>query len=207
LPKVDAEEAFKGGIKYVAPHSLVGTSGSKWVFQPHPELYETIATNVLEHYAHYKRNEIDKTYIPTYFYLGGAGTGKSRHGSEFASSVQEAVTLYTQHRPYHELTQRLEKAFVFHVSFENGTPLTVEERSNPWNAIGTRMLHQLLDKPIDYISTRYVTDPRAAAGGVDLYDDFTGILVVDGIQKALTVLNDGKNKLVPFMDYWAKLVV
>jgi hypothetical protein len=113
----------------------VGTSGSDWVFQPHPELYKTIATNVLEHYAYYKSNEIDKTYIPTYFYLGGAGTGKSRHGSEFASSVQEAITLHPQHDLYkdnaHELAQRLKDAFVFHVSFENGTPLTIEEMSNP----------------------------------------------------------------------------
>ena len=38
LPKVNAEEAFKDGIKYTPPHSLVGTSGKNWVFQPHPEL-------------------------------------------------------------------------------------------------------------------------------------------------------------------------
>jgi hypothetical protein len=90
LPKVYATDAFKGGIKYKPPYSLVGTSGEKWVFQPHPELYETLATNVLEHYGYYKRNQIDKTYTPTHSYLGGAGTGKSRHASEFALSVQEA---------------------------------------------------------------------------------------------------------------------
>jgi hypothetical protein len=172
----------------------------KWKFQPHPELYETLATNVLNHYAHYKKNEIDEAYIPAYFYLGGAGTGKSRHGLEFASLVQEAITFRTQHPLYHELAQRLKKTFVFHVSFDNGTPLTAEEMSNPWDAIGTRMLHQLLRKPIDHIRNRYVADPAtifqlvAAAENVDLYDDFTGILVVDGIQKALTGHDDGRNK-------------
>ena len=76
---------------------------------------------------------------------------------------------------------------MFHVSFENETPLTVEERSDPWNAVGVRMLHQLLGKPIDYIRSRYVAGPAtvfrlvAAAENVDLYDDFTGILVVDGL--------------------------
>jgi len=201
---VDAEEAFKTGIEYKPPRPLVKTRGVDWTFQPHPELYETLATNVLEHYDHYKKDEIDKTYIPAYFYLGGAGTGKSRHGLEFASSVQEAITLRTQHPLYHELAQRLKKAFVFHVSFENGTPLTVEEMSNPWNAIGTRMLQQLLSMPIDHIRKRYVADPAAifrlvaAAENVDLYDDFTGILVVDGIQRALREHSDGNEKTSVF---------
>src|SRR5438270_5358826 len=97
------------------PDSLVHTSGQNWVFQPHPELYETLATNVLEHYQHYTRNEIDKTYIPSYFYLGGAGTGKSRSVSEFATSIQEAIRLNPQHALYNELAQRLKKSFVFHV--------------------------------------------------------------------------------------------
>ena len=132
-------------------------------------------------------NEIDKTYIPTYFFLGGAGTGKSRHASEFASSVEKAITLreedplYRTQRPfYHELEQRLKKAFVFHVSFENGTSLD-EEENNLWHAVGARMLHQLLGEPIEYITKRFVADPRtvfrlvAAAHKVDLYDDFTGI--------------------------------
>ena len=128
----------------------------------------------------------------------GAGTGKSRHGLEFASSVQEAIKLRTQHPLYDELAQGLEKAFIFHISFENGTSLTAEEMSNSWNAIGIRMLHQLLSEPIQDIRSQYVADPStvfqlvAAAENVDLYDDFTGILVVDGIQKVLT--DGGRNK-------------
>ena len=49
----------------------------------------------------------------------------------------------------------------------------------------------VLGNPTDYIRSRYVASPEAvsvfrfvaAAEKVDLYDDFTGILVVDGIQK------------------------
>jgi hypothetical protein len=131
---------------------------------------------------------------------GAPGTGKSRNASEFASSVQKAITLRTQHPLYHELAQRLKTAFVFHVSFENETYLTEEEMSNPWNAIGVRMLHQLLGYPIDYIRSRYVADPHAvfplvaAAENVDLYDDFTGIIVIDGIQKAFPEFDDERNK-------------
>jgi hypothetical protein len=200
LSKVDVRDAFKAGIKYTPPHSLVGTSGKNWAFQPHPDLYETLATNVLGHYAYYKSNHIDKTYIPAYFYLGGAGTGKSRHASEFASSVQKAITLHTQHPLYHDLARRLENPFVFYVSFENGTPLTVEEKSNPWGAIGVRMLQQLLGEPIEDIRSRYVAEPStifrlvAAAANIDLYDDLTGILVVDGIQKVITEDGGGRNK-------------
>jgi hypothetical protein len=62
------------------------------------------------------------------------------------------------------------------------------------------MLHQLLGEDVEKIGRRYVASPRdifrlvAAAENVDLYDNFTGILVVDGIQKALTAHDDGNNK-------------
>jgi hypothetical protein len=186
------KDAFKAGIPYKLPRSLLNTSGLDWVFQPHPELYKIIAPNVLCHYTKYKENQIDKTYAPIYFYLGGAGTGKSRHGSEFASSVQQAIRLHTEHHLYHELSQRLKTAFVFHVSFENGTSLKRTEKSEPLNAVGVRMLYQLLGGNIENIRSEYVATPRdvfelvAAAENVDLYNDFTGILVVDGIQRAMT---------------------
>jgi len=195
-----AADAFKGGIRYHSPQPLLYTSGANWVFQPHPELYKTIAPNVLEHYIKYKENQVDKTYAPIYFYLGGAGTGKSRHGSEFASSVQKAIELHPEHHLYHELAQRLKTAYVFHVSFENGTPLTSEEEGNPWYAVGVRMLHQLLGGDLELISSKYVATPGdvfrlvAAAENVDLYNDFTGILVVDGIQKAIVGDGDRTNK-------------
>jgi hypothetical protein len=78
--------------------------------------------------------------------------------------------------------------------------LTAEERNDPWNAIGIRMLYQLLDEPIRDIRSQYVADPGtvfelvAAAKNVDFYDDFTGILVVDGVQKAMTADDNRKNK-------------
>ncbi|KIX08519.1 uncharacterized protein Z518_03175 [Rhinocladiella mackenziei CBS 650.93] len=190
-------DAFKAGIPYKPPRPLLNTSGVNWVFQPHPELYKIIAPNVLEHYTRYKKNQADKVYVPIYFYLGGAGTGKSRHGSEFASSVQQAITLHTEHKLYPELAQRLKTAFVFHVSFENETFLTDEEKSKPWNAVGVRMLRQLLGGNIERIRRKYVATPCdvfrlvAAAENVDLYNDFTGILVVDGIQRVITWDGDG----------------
>ena len=202
-----AKDVFKAGIPYKSPRPLLGTSGLNWVFQPHPELYKALAPNVLDHYTKYKENQLDKTYVPIYFYLGGAGTGKSRHGSEFASSVQQAIALRTEHHLYHELAERLKTAFVFHASFENGTSLKAEEQREPWNAVGTRMLHQLLGGKIKDIRREYVATPDeifelvAAAQNVDLYNDFTGILVVDGIQRAMTGDGDRMNKASGFYGF------
>jgi hypothetical protein len=189
-----------------------------WVFQPHPNLYKIIGPRVLHHYTKYKENELDKTYVPIYFYRGGSGTGKSRHGSEFASSVQEAIRLDAERHAerhsefhtdddyrklcdlYNELSQRLENACVFHVSFENGTSLTAEEKSKPLNAVGVRMLYQLLGGNIQDIRRKYDAIPSdvfelvAAAKNVDLYNDFTGILVIDGIHTLITRASDRTNK-------------
>lgn len=62
------------------------------------------------------------------------------------------------------------------------------------------MLHQLFSKPISYICSQYVAEPEAvfrliaAAENVNLYKDFIGILVVNGIQRALARYNDGQDK-------------
>jgi hypothetical protein len=112
-----------------------------------------------------------------------------------------AVALCSEHPLYSEIAERLKKLFVFNISFENGTPITEDEMKNPWDAIGIRMLHQLLDKPIDYLRRRYVADPAAifrlvaAAEDIDLYNDLTGILVVDRMQKVLRRYDDGRDKM------------
>ena len=55
-----------------------------------------------------------------------------------------------------------------------------------------------------HIRRDYVADPYdvfqlvAKAKGVDLHEDFTGILVVDGLQLTLTQIDDGQNKNSPF---------
>jgi len=74
------------------------------------------------------------------------------------------------------------------------------------NPLGCRMLHQLLDKPIDYLRRRYVADPAAifrlvaAAEDIDLYNDLTGIFVIDGMQKVLRGYDDGRDKMYRLLD-------
>jgi hypothetical protein len=227
--KVDVKDIPKDKIRYKRPRPLVKSSGKNWVFQPHPDLYKTLAPNVLEHYTQYKNGNVDKTYAPIYFYRGGAGTGKSRHGSEFASSVQEAIRLHAELHTelhtdddhcdhcdlcnlYNELSERLKKAFVFHVSFENGTSLTHEEKSDLMNAVGIRMLHQLLrGSRLNDLRRTYIADPDAVfqlvatAENVDWCNDFTGILVVDGIQKANKWDSDREDKQGVFYSFLSQI--
>jgi hypothetical protein len=105
----------------------------------------------------------------------------------------------------------LKKPFIFHVSFENGTSLTHEEKSKPWNAVGTRMLAQLLDKDVDDVREQYIATPKnilqlvAAAQKVDLCNDFTGILVIDGIQKASMWDGEGQDKQSVFYSFLSQI--
>jgi hypothetical protein len=197
-------DAFPDGLRYRTPFPLLQTSGQDWVFQPHPKLYEMLAENTIDHYRHYMNNKIDKAAIPSYFFIGPAGSGKSRNGAEFGSAIREAVRLHAN-PPCDELTRRLERAFVFNVSFENGTPLGSDE-TELLDAIGIRMLHQLRKESLIELKHQFgggvhpenVFKLLAAAENVDFYEDFTGILVVDGIQRAMKSSDDGKNKYSPF---------
>ena len=188
-PKKDVNVAFKDGICYTPPYSE--NSDEEWEYQPHPNLYETLAAGVLDHYDNYKNGEINRTSMPTYLYVGRPGTGRSRNASEFSRSVKSAIASHTQHPLHVELTQRLKTDFVFRISFEGVTALKEEELSSPMNAIGVRMLHQLLDLPFSYIRSSYVAHPIdvfrlvAAATNLDIYNEFTGILVIDNFQDAL----------------------
>ena len=204
-------EDFKAGIPYNPPEALLSSSGIDWEFQPHPNLYTLLGSQTLIHYKMYKADRADKRYTGTYFYLGGAGTGKSRHGTEFANSVREAIKKYSNYKVYEELKGRLEKACVFHVSFGNGSPFLSEEKSDPFNAIGIRMLAQLLRCSVGAVRRKYVADPQhifqlvAAAKKEDYFDDFTGILVVDGIQNIGARAGDGRKNDSPLYELLVKI--
>ena len=79
---------------------LLQTSGKDSVFQLHSELYGILARNVIviEHYAHFKSDRVDKTYIHSDVFIFGDWEVyiEGRHASEFAHSVGNAVALYTE---------------------------------------------------------------------------------------------------------------
>lgn len=139
---------------------------------------------VNQHYEAYNARYWDKTNIPVYLFLSGAGTGKSRNAMEFHKTVIHCL-------PDGELRQRLKNAWTFHVSLENGTTWRQIEEPSPYRAIGTRMMKQLLQKDLDeIISTYEQPTPWEVLQLVAKYHEMdlrnvTVILVVDGLQNTI----------------------
>jgi len=117
---------------------LLYTLGSNWKYQPHPGLKQLLRRHLEAHYKYYNQKLFDKTNIPLFLFLSGAGTGKSRNGTEFHQSALSCL----QEQDL-ELRKRIEEAWVFHVSFENGSGLLPKE-DNAYQGVGNRMLLQLL---------------------------------------------------------------
>jgi hypothetical protein len=140
------------GLRYVEPKPLLSTIGFNWKYTPEPSLQQILQKEFKDHYRYFSQNQFDKAYMPIYFFLSGAGTGKSRNATEFYNTVLNCLIKYNNNS---ELINMVQNALVFNVSFENGTSLRQAE-SDTYKAIGTRMLSQLLPKMnIDEIISTY----------------------------------------------------
>ena len=149
---------------------------------------------VTTHYNDYKQGRIDKKTMPLYIILGGAGTGKSRHANEFHRTVCSSLDLADPASKV--LADQLKNAWVFHVSFENGTEIQPQERQNPISAIAARMILQLLDSDMDQLSiddiyARYSPEslhPKTVLKLLSRHypsQQTTVILVVDGMHNLI----------------------
>jgi hypothetical protein len=148
---------------------------------------ELVRPALIEHFEAYTKNSMDKTNTPIYFFLGGAGVGKSRNAMEFPKTLISCCDQSSA------LRRRLENAKVFLVSLENGTGITLEEKAkDPLRVIGTRMLLQLLptEKYHDVDQVLEDFDPPtpievlqlvARGENEDFHAEFAGIIVVDGV--------------------------
>ncbi|KAJ3125856.1 hypothetical protein HK098_008169 [Nowakowskiella sp. JEL0407] len=113
------------------PRLLFASSGAKWMYQFQSLLYEKLKPALDSHFENFSNNITDKSEIPTYYYISGAGTGKSRNAN------------------------RLKNSFVFRVSFSNRTPRENEEKDLS-KAVGIRMLSQLLtEKSFEHVFDNY----------------------------------------------------
>ena len=170
-------------------------------YRPHRDLHEDVKRHLEWHFRSYCKGRIDKSVIPTYFFASGAGTDKSRNATKFHRTLVKCSEQGSA------LRARLEGAKVFHVGFENGTSPPQQEMADPLGAIGLRMLHQLLGPKMSiYEVTRKYEAPCpseifrlvAQREGVDLFNEFTGVLVIDGLQRFLELGDDGQNKIYMF---------
>ncbi|CAG8841162.1 30929_t:CDS:2, partial [Gigaspora margarita] len=114
--KTKITDAFPEGLPYIKPKSLVTSPGLKWQYQLDPNL-KTILQEETEKHHHFCNGENDKTNRPIYHFFSGAGTGKSRNASEFHKTLIKCLN-YSKDL---ELKKKIQNAWVFNVSLENGT--------------------------------------------------------------------------------------
>ncbi|RGB22757.1 hypothetical protein C1646_775582 [Rhizophagus diaphanus] len=190
----DIADAFPQGLLYLKPEPLLRTSGANWEYQPDPTLNEILQKAIREHYDAFLKGDFDKTNIPIYLFLSGAGTGKSRNANEFQ---QTAISSVSKDKV---LLARIKDAYVFNVSYENGTAL--RPREDPFLAIGTRMLFQLLREEMDFDEVRLTYEPPSPMSVLSLVAKYrnrdlkniTVILIVDAMQQLMLSTDDGLNK-------------
>jgi len=133
------------GLPYTPPDPgvLLNSPGRAWDYQVSPGMKTIIREEVGEHFGHYVNGNLDKSTIPLYLILSGAGTGKSRNAAELHETTYRCFDGTYFQETNEELANFLRDPYIFHISFENGSGVQTEE-SDPWRAIGSRMILQLL---------------------------------------------------------------
>ncbi|CAG8456874.1 1471_t:CDS:2 [Acaulospora colombiana] len=107
-------------------------NGSSWDFQASEALKQEFKDAIRDHFKFWKAGQLDKTRIPQYFILAGAGEGKSR-------TAQELQKLLIECTNDADLQNRLRSTLVFNLTFENGTKLSREVETNSDYAIVTSL--------------------------------------------------------------------
>ena len=169
-------------MKWKPPDRLMSTSGSKWKYQESQAILDELGKTLPFHFDNWKQKQTDKQSHPLYLIWSGPGTGKSRLLEEFS-------VLCTKSVKDKDLAARLSNAYIFKISFENGTRIQV---SNDGNEVGTRMLFQLLGESKDWDKfaknkenwkTPIEVITALAQGEGKKLEDMTVFILVDGIQE------------------------
>ncbi|CAJ0747892.1 3717_t:CDS:2 [Entrophospora sp. SA101] len=191
--KQTIKEAFPDGLPIGEPPQLLTSSGASWDFQLNDDLRTILAREVPDHYEHYCENQWDKVHMPTYLFLAGAGSGKSRNANEFHTSVLNSLS-----QEHTELRTKIANAWIFCVSLENGWSLITGEKGS--TAIGTRMLCQCLAQSLEAIITNYEAPypydvfELVAKHYKKKLEDCTIFLVVDGLHQLMSEQANGTDK-------------
>lgn len=183
-------------LEYRDSQPLLRGSGSSWDFQASEALINELKDAIRDHFEFWEIGQFDKSKIPQYFILAGAGEGKSRTAQELQNLLIECTNDNVV------LQNRLRSALVFNLSFENGTKLLRGVEKTSSHAIGNRMLFQLLKKrneTWDDFSNQYSVTPadvlRRVANHLNReFNDLNVIVILDGIQEAMNDPGDGKDK-------------
>ncbi|CAJ0831051.1 9052_t:CDS:2 [Entrophospora sp. SA101] len=149
--KTKITDAFPEGLPYIKPKSLVTSSGLKWQYQLDPHLKDTLQEETEKHHFHFCNGENDKINRPIYLFFSGAGTGKSRNASEFHNTLIKCLNCSKDLK----LKEKIQDAWVFNVSLENGISFSRSVESIGILAVGIRMFWQLFPDFEDFIHFIY----------------------------------------------------
>eukprot|EP00657_Telonema_sp_P-1_P005322 TRINITY_DN225_c0_g1_i7.p1 TRINITY_DN225_c0_g1~~TRINITY_DN225_c0_g1_i7.p1 ORF type:complete len:725 (-),score=86.60 TRINITY_DN225_c0_g1_i7:127-2301(-) len=167
-------------LQFRVPHRLCSSTGSGWTYQGAEQHQAILRDALTTHYDSWCQRITDKTLHPLIFVASAPGTGKSRLLDEFQGVVHECLG--------GEIKAKINNAYVFKISFENGT--SGDDFEDPGHKLGTRMLYQLMNDGTlqwDNFRRNYRASPvevmeRLAADLGQSLKDMTILLLVDTMQ-------------------------
>lgn len=146
-------------------------------YQFSKELEHDLKEQVLSHFKYWKAKKFDKTLQPLYICYGDPGSGKSRFLDEFRNILLHTIPSNDECHEY------VQKAFVFPISFENGTHTLI---GDPAYEIGGRMMYQLQREKSNWISFASSEHSKITIGSVlrILPQQYKSVIIlVDGMQE------------------------
>jgi hypothetical protein len=165
---------------------LLATLGKNWNYQVSDNFFNPLSSSIRDHFVNWSESKQDKQLHPLYLCLSGPGTGKSRLLEEFPKLLKHS--LMTDPNDNNVLLGKLDEAYVFNVSFENGTSYGSPMLNNADYEIGTRMRFLMSDLRWDQVAHHRpctigeaILDLATCTGKT--MEDLTIIICVDGIQK------------------------
>ncbi|KAJ8550531.1 hypothetical protein ON010_g10539 [Phytophthora cinnamomi] len=189
---------LQNSLEWREPNPLCKSFGKAWPYQGKEELAATVAGPLADHFNAWKDGNDDKQTHAINLVLSGPGTGKSRMLDEMDGILLRAAELSGSQ----ELVRRMQKVYIFHVTFENGTAAqgSLINPDCPDYDISYRMLYQLTkDRRTDWpafcadVKRRYGHLPLSIGTVIQLLADLemtditnmTVVLCLDGLQKLL----------------------
>ncbi|OQR89637.1 crinkler (CRN) domain-containing protein [Thraustotheca clavata] len=203
---VSAEEQLEqllSALEWREPKRLCASVGQDWPYQGASKLAAELTKPLAQHYNAWQHKNEDKQNHVIILVMSGPGTGKSRMLDEMKGLLCEAA-VWSKNQA---LVKRMKSAYVFRVTFENGTAAvgSLLDGKNPEFDISYRMLYQLAKEKHEKewpqfsweLKNTYSNLPLtigkviailANLENVDSVKDMSVILCVDGLQK---LVNDG----------------